>query len=156
MHGCVECVRSEKLSPLTRALQNRLSISSPSSDFCPSNEGAQPVGEHDYPVFMAPPDLSGGDQGPPSEATDPCDHMAASPWYNGTPYGCYPQHGMGQQSYGCSGLEFPSLFEPSLLPDKQYYQRPLGFKPVSIMNMGMCVWVCVCVCVCVLLLLCPY
>eukprot|EP00731_Ephydatia_muelleri_P016963 Em0010g61a len=51
---------------------NRLSISSPSNDFSPSEGGAPPMtaGEHDYPVFMAS-DLSGGDQGPPSEAADP-------------------------------------------------------------------------------------
>ncbi|KAL5468728.1 hypothetical protein EMCRGX_G029838 [Ephydatia muelleri] len=105
---------------------NRLSISSPSNDFSPSEGGAPPMtaGEHDYPVFMAS-DLSGGDQGPPSEAADPGDHMA-SPWYNGAPYGCYPQHGLGQQQR-----------------EKQYYQRPLGLKPLSMMNMGLeviCTW----------------
>ena len=122
-------------------VQNRLSISSPCSDFCPSEGGAPPVcAEHDYPVFCAA-DLSGEQQGSP-EATDGhcCEHVT-SPWYSGAPYGCYPQHGLSQQqSYGCSGLDFPSLFEPSpILSEKQYYPRPLGFKPVGVMNMGTCV-----------------
>ena len=131
------------LSHFTHVLQNRLSISSPVGDFCPCEDRPHAGSEHEYPVFCGA-DLS-GDQGPSSEVAEgqSCDHMT-SPWYNGTPYGCYPQHVLGQQqSYGCSGLDFPSLFEPSLLSEKQYYPRPLGLKPVSVMNIGT---LCVCVC----------